>query len=209
MEVLTNPQVKEWLDRISSLPKHEERLNVDEAGPFFAYAEASCIHLDYPTKVERLPFFARNLASVGYEECHFRGALVWITEWNVWNALEEVIGYRVVESLNRASGQPCAFEVGTGHAFRADELVETVGLLLQPMVYGWDAYYLPQWAYGLDEFFLHVSHDSYVTVITRTREFHDRVFSHLEKLELHPKRSSEVHARRFCHVAPASRQQLS
>lgn len=202
MRVLTNVEVREWLNGLNAL---QDRMNVDQSGPFFTHPEASCIHVDYPSKLERLPFFARFIASLGYEERDFRGALLWITEWNVWNALDEVIGYRVVESLNRASGQPISFEVGHGHDFRPDELVEAVGMLLQPMIFGWDAYYRPEWAYGLDEFFLHISHDSHVTVVTRTQEFHDRVFSELEKLELHPKRLDKSQTGRFCHPVQSLR----
>ena len=44
-------------------------------------------------------------------------------------------------------------------------------MLMQPMVFGFDAYYLPKWSYGTGQFFLYVSHDSFVSVVTRTREF--------------------------------------
>ena len=32
-------------------------------------------------------------------------------EWGVWNSRDEAIGYRIVESMHRAAGQPKAFEV--------------------------------------------------------------------------------------------------
>jgi hypothetical protein len=133
VKVLTKAQVTEWLNWFKTSPqKCDERLSFDEIGPFFTHSEASCIDLAYPAKLERLPFFARYLATLGYESWHFRGALLWITEWGVWNDLDEGVGYRVVESMNRAVGQPSSFEVGLGHSFRADELVETVGMLIQP-----------------------------------------------------------------------------
>lgn len=199
MQVLTNAQVTEWVNRFKTLSLETgERLNFDETGPFFTHPEASCIHLDYPAKLERLPFFARYLATLGYESWHFGGALLWVTNWGVWNDLDEGIGYRVIESMNSASGQPSSFEVSQGHSFRADELVETVGMLMQPMIFGWDAYYRASWAYGVDEFFLHVSHDSYVTVVTRTKEFHDRVFAELQKVDLPPTRGNDRQLSRFC-----------
>src|SRR5690348_11386636 len=184
VQVLTNVQVTDWLNKLERLTnKPEDRLNFDEKGPFFSHPDANCIHLEYPAKLERLPFFARYLATLAYEEWHFRGALIWFTGWGVGQGSEEGVGYRIVEAMNRASGQPSSFEVSQGHSFRADELVETVGMLVQPMIFGWDAYYYPSWAYGLDEFFLHISHNSYVTVVTRTREFYDRVFAELEQVE--------------------------
>lgn len=199
MKVLTKTQVAEWVNALKPSQKEfDERLNFDEIGPFFTHPEASCIHLEYPAKLERLPFFARYLATLGYESWHFGGALLWMTEWGVWNALDESVGYRAVESINRANGQPLSFEAGPGHSFRADELVEAVGLLLQPMIFGWDAYYRPSWAYGVDEFFLHIRHDSYVTVVTRTKEFHDRVLEDLRESDLQPMQADERRLSRFC-----------
>jgi hypothetical protein len=142
--------------------------------------------------------FRGNSARNGWNCPTFRGALTWITEWGVWNALDEGIGYRLVESLNRASGQPSSFEIGQGHAFRADELEESVGMLLQPMIFGWDAYYLPDWAYGFNDFFLYVSHDSYVNIVTRTKSFHDQVFQQLQELDFSPKSDSGFRVGRIC-----------
>ena len=81
-----------------------------------------------------------------------------------------------------------------GHLFRANELQDAIGMLLQPMVFGWDAMFAPRWSYGLDEFFLHVSHDSFVSVVTRTKEFHTKAFGLLEELDFNPKLSA-AHSR--------------
>jgi hypothetical protein len=174
--------------------------NCDGKGLFFSDPEANCIDLEYPPKLERLPFFARFLATVGYEDRDFEGALLWFTEWGVWNERDEATGYRLVEAMHSAAGQPKSFEIAPGHLFRGDELPEAVGMLLQPMVFGWDAYYLPHWSYGTHQFFLHVSHDSFVSVVTRTKEFYDRVFGLLTELELRPKPGHESRMRRFCRV---------
>jgi len=172
----------------------------DGKGLFFTDPEANCIDLDYPPKLERLPFFARFLATIGYEDRDFGGALFWIREWGVWSLQEEAVGYRLVEAMHRAAGQPKSFETAPGHLFRADELQDAIGMLLQPMIFGWDAYYLPHWSYGTHQFFLHVSHDSFVSVVTRSKEFYDRVFGLLKELDLNPKPGHELQVRRFCRV---------
>jgi hypothetical protein len=87
--------------------------------------------------------------------------------------------------------------VAPGHQFRADELRDAIGMLLQPMIFAWDSYYLPTWSYGTGEFFLHVSHDSFVSVVTRTKAFHDRIFKQLEDLDLNPKPASDMQVNRF------------
>jgi len=74
-------------------------------------------------------------------------------------------------------------------------------MLLQPMIFGWDAHYYPSWSYGQDQFFLHVSHDSFVSVATRTKEFYDRVLALLQKLELDAKPGHELQVKRFCRLS--------
>ena len=149
--------------------------------------------------MEQLPFFAHLVATVGYEDKHFNGALIWFCNWGVWNLFNEGIGYRIVEKLNTASGQPKSFEDASGHRFRADELADAIGMLLQPMIFAWDSYYLPIWSYGTGDFFLHVSHHSIVSVITRTKVFYDRVFQQLDELNFNPKSATVGRKSRFCH----------
>jgi hypothetical protein len=176
----------------------QDRVQCDERGLFYVQPEANCIDLEYPPKLERLPFFARLLAGLGYDDADFAGASLWFTEWGVWNPYDEAIGYRIVEGMNQSAGQPKSFEVAPGHIFRADELQSAVGMLMQPMVFGWDAYYLPQWSFGCEEFFLYVSHDSFVTVVTRTTAFYEKAFRILEELQLQPEAAPEPRRHRFC-----------
>jgi hypothetical protein len=196
VKVLSAAEVTEsfsWSKKLGS-----EYAQCDGKGLFFTDPEANCIDLGYPSKLERLPFFARFLATVGYEDRDFEGALLWFTDWGVWNSREESVGYRIVEAMNTAVGQPKSFEAAPGHSFRPDELPEAIGMLLQSMVFSWDAFYLPHWSYGTHQFFLYVSHDSFVSVVTRSKEFYDRVFALLQELDLHPEPSHEQRMRRFC-----------
>jgi hypothetical protein len=41
------------------------------------------------------------------------------------------------------------------------------------MIVGWDAYYVPHWAYGHLDYFVAVSHDGFVDIEIRTPEMHD------------------------------------
>ena len=196
MKLLTAAEVTKSFDFYKDLG--DEYVHFDDDGPFFTHPEAACINLEYPPKLERLPFFARYLATIGYEVWDFRGALIWFREWGVWNQQDEGIGYRVIDRMNIAAGQPMPFEVARGHQFRADELTDAIGTLMQPMIFGWDCFYLPRWSYGTGEFFLYVSHDSFVCVVTRTKTFHDLAFEQLQKLELNPTPGDELRVKRFC-----------
>ena len=73
---------------------------------------------------------------------------------------------------------------------------------MQPMVFGWDAYYLPRWSFGYESFFLSVSHDSFVTVVTRTTAFYEKAFRILEGLQLQPQAAYEPQRQCFCRVQP-------
>jgi hypothetical protein len=164
--------------------KDPDRLQCNERGFFFSDPEASSITLQYPSKLDELPWFARFVARLGHDDLDFSGAILWITESGVWNEREEGIGYRLVEGLSRAAGQPTSFEATAAYRFRGDELIEAIGMMMQPMIFSWDAYFVPLYDYAGEECFLKISHDSYVRVETRTKAFHDRVLKDLQEAEL-------------------------
>jgi len=198
MQVLSAEEVSEGFLTSENLRVQADYVRADKDGLFFAHPEAACIDLKYPI-LETLPFFARCLATIGYEEQYFAGALIWFKNWGSWQPRDEGIGYRIVEKMNAAAGQPKSFEAGPGHRFRTDEFTDAVGMLLQPMVFAWDCYYLPDWSYGSSsEYFIHVDTDSFVSVVARTREFYDRAFQQLEKLKLNPKPGHKMQMDRFC-----------
>lgn len=200
MKVLTRSEIYESFASFGQIGM--DRVQCEEHGPFFAHPEADCILLDYPSKLERIPFFARLLAKLGYDEGDFEGARLWFTEWGVWNTREEAIGYQTIEAMNLAAGQPSSFEAAPGHHFRADEFTAAAAMLMQPMLFGWDAYYLPLWSFGIEEYFLHISHDSVVYVVTRTKDFHAKAFAILQELDLNPRHAGAGARSRFCRSQP-------
>ena len=198
VQVLSKTELNQWFGAPQEQSSHVQR---DERGLFFLHPEANCIDLEYPTKLERLPFLARALATIGYDPSNFEGALLWFTDWGVWNPSDEAAGYRIVEAMNGAAGQSASFEATPGHLFRPDELTDAVAMLLQPMMFGWDAYYLPRWSFGQEEFFVFISHDSFVSIVTRTKAFYKKVFGLLKELGLDPHDGHELQRSRFCRTS--------
>jgi len=196
MRALGPEEVTKWFKAFDNLENPDDYVHADSDGLYYTNPEAACILLGYPAKLEQLPFFSHSVATIGYEDKHFDGALIWVQHWGVWN--DEGIGYRILEKMNAAAGQPSSFELTPGHQFRADELVDAIGMLMQPMIFAWDSYYLPSWAYGTGQFFLHISHHSHVTIVTRTKAFHDQIFQQLQEVKLSPIAASESQASRFC-----------
>jgi hypothetical protein len=117
---------------------------------------------------------ARLAAHLNYEELHFAGASLWITQWGVWNDMVEAVSLKAIERIRQGYGENRSLNTAPGHIFRHDEFVESVSCLVQPMLVGWDAYYIPRWAWGKMDYFLSVSHDSFLQIETRTVEMYHK-----------------------------------
>ena len=182
LKVLSRSEVEGYLKAHAEIGA--DRVQHEGIRPFFSGPDAGEIVLEYPPKLESLSYFARAIATIAYEPAHFAGALVWFTTWGVWNESDEAVFYRIVEGLRAGAGQPASFEAFPGQHYRADELTESIGMLVLPMIIGWDAYYCPTWSWGVPEFFLRVSHDSYVAIVTRRKEFRERARSALKEAKI-------------------------
>jgi hypothetical protein len=158
----------------SSLAAHEE-LRCDDRRLYLANAQVPSITINLRVKEpHQLVYLARLVAHIGYEEIHFRGAYLWITTWGVWNTQDEAIGFKTLEQFRRSYGENRSLEAAAGNYFRDDEFTESVCCLLQPMMVGWDAYYVPRWAYGHLDYFVSVSHDGFIDIEVRTQEMRDK-----------------------------------
>jgi hypothetical protein len=141
---------------------------------YFRSPEAQSITVDLRVKEpHQLVHLARLVAHLGREEIHFGHAYLWITTWGKWNNHEEAIGFKTLEQFRRSYGESRSIEAAPGTYFRHDEFVESVACLVQPMLVGWDAYYIPAWTYGRLDYFVAVSHDGFIDVEVRTKEMHE------------------------------------
>jgi hypothetical protein len=50
----------------------------------------------------------------------------------------------------------------------------------QPMKVGWDAYYVPHWKNGKLDYFVFVSHDSFIGIYIRTQTMHEKALNILK-----------------------------
>jgi hypothetical protein len=91
----------------------------------------------------------------------------------------EAIGRKTLEQFRRGQGENRPLESAPGHIFRDDEFTEAVCCLLQPMIVGWDAYYIPRWEFGNLDYFVAVSHDSFLDIKVHTRAMHERALRSL------------------------------
>jgi hypothetical protein len=169
MQAVTEEEIQEILAQTPNLRCHGRNLHFD--GP-----EAKSTNLSLKVfEPHQLVHLARLLAHLNYDEGHFAGAEFWITQSAVWNQQEEAVALKTLERMRQGYGENRALESAPAHLFRSDEFVESVSFLLQPMLIGWDAYYIPHWSWGSLDFFLFVSHDAFVRIETRTTQMKEKV----------------------------------
>ncbi|MGH9493788.1 MAG: hypothetical protein ACRD3B_02225, partial [Candidatus Sulfotelmatobacter sp.] len=161
------------------LTVHEE-LRCEGRSLDFVDAHAS-IRINLRVKeAHQLVYLSRLVAHLGYEEAHFAHANLWITTWGVWDTQTEAIGFKTFEQFRRSYGESRSIEAAPGTYFRHDRFTESVACLLQPILVGWDAYYVPTWAPGGLDYFVFVSHDGFIDVEVRTQEMRDRAMDVLK-----------------------------
>jgi hypothetical protein len=192
MHVGTDAEAKELLCN----GKWDSGIRVDGTHLYYDAPEASCLELKFPDWPGKAAYFSWRASMLGTkgDEATFHGALLWITYAELGSLAP--IGWRVVEKMRQGFGENRSLQTARAHFFREDELLDLRAFLLPCFVFGWDAYLVP---FGSNDVFVHVSHDEYWGVVSRTRKAHETLLSELS--DLNPIESSEMR-RRFCLSGP-------
>ena len=69
---------------------------------------------------------ARLAASLIFEEGDFRSAYFWVTQWGVWDANVEAVGFNSLERYRRGFGENRPLTIAAEHVFRHDEFLSSV-----------------------------------------------------------------------------------
>lgn len=190
MNVLTDAEVHKFL----SDNEWHYRISAEGTALRYTNPEANCIELKFPDSPGRAVYhtwLASRLGVIDYEP-HFTGALLWITFSSIGSPGLVQTGWKLIEKMRQGFGENRSLQTASGHFFRSDELVDLNAFLLPCFIFGWDAYVVPS---NSSDFFVHVSHDEYWGVVTRTPESYARRLSELTKLN--PVESPAMR-RRFC-----------
>ncbi|HEX3322724.1 MAG TPA: hypothetical protein VHR84_18605 [Terriglobales bacterium] len=169
MQAVTRDEIEDVLSRYEGLVCTNNTLDFSDPE-----AQSLTLHLK-DLSSQQLLRLARFSAHLYNDERHFAGASLWITQWGVWNEQEESIPRKAIERMRQGFGENRSLETAPGHFFRSDEFVESIAFLLQPMLAGWDAFFIPQWPKDTLEYFLFVSHDSVLEIRTRTAKAREQV----------------------------------
>lgn len=158
MNFLTTEEAKNWC-QARGLTVTPDR--------YLCYAPATqyCFTVGLEEKPSRVIALADHLVPT-WKEFPFEGALLWIRERGIWGDYSEQTGITIVRQMRRAKGDIEPFEKRPGHIFEPEELIEMHSFLVIPMLFGWDAFLIPQ----NRDYFVFVSHDSILAAVSRTPE---------------------------------------
>jgi hypothetical protein len=167
MKSLTKEQAESWCKA--------RFLAVTNDGYLYFPDSRRCIAIDLPEKPYELVALANALLPYS-EAAPFRGALLWIRQWGVWNELVERAGFRVMEIMRRVHNDTRRPEEAPGYLFDAQELVDLQVGLIQPLLIGWDAFMVPE----SGDYIVATSHDETTCVLARTLQIHESILAELK-----------------------------
>jgi len=134
-----------------------------------------CITVELPEKPYELVALANSLLPYS-EAAPFRGALLWIKQWGVWNELVERAGFRVMQVMRSIHGDSKPMEEAPGYLFDERELVDLQVCLIQPLLIGWDAFLIPK----SGDYIVATSHDELTCIMSRTLQIHQSMLDELQ-----------------------------
>lgn len=99
-------------------------------------------------------------------EENFQGGMLWFTDWNIWHPGIEGIAMNYLKGIRSVEDVESSVNNNPYQLFESNELILARSALVVPMLFQWNAYFIPKLE-GL-MFFIH--QHGYMEVITDTRE---------------------------------------
>jgi len=151
---------------------------------YFNAGDLYCLTLELEDKPSRIIALADYMVPT-WKEIPFEGALLWIKERGIWGDFSESIGEMIIRQMRFAKGETEPLEKRPGHLFHSAELIEMHSYFVIPMLFGWDAFLIPE---GKD-YFIFISHDGVAAIVSRTRETYEMLYHRV--LDWNPRENRE------------------
>jgi len=146
------------------------------------------IELAVLDKASRILPLGYVLLMTGVEdERAFPGGLLWLVGWDIWSESFERVGWRLIDRL-RGVDEPqrsSSLSEAPAQLFGPQEIVDAQAFLLEPMLFQWDGYYVP----NSGDFFVRLHHDEGILIVPRDRAIFDQLFARFEEGDWNPKES--------------------
>jgi hypothetical protein len=138
--------------------------------PYYDHPEAKCVGLELPDTPSGFAYLAGIIPSLltNFDGLNWTGGAVWYQDYDVWNHQNNVAGWTMIERIRAGYGELRPFGAATVNIFRDTDLSVLPAFLLAPLIYGWNAYYIPQDRGS----FASISHDGFWTISTETEADH-------------------------------------
>jgi hypothetical protein len=135
--------------------------------PYFTHPQAKCTDIPFPNRAGEFAHLAVDLPMLTeMDRVEWGGGTLIFTGWGIWSQKANLAGYQMVERIRSTFGELRPFHLATVNRFRQDELLLLTNFILAALVYGWDAYYVPNY----EGCFVHVSHDEFCHIVTKRSE---------------------------------------
>lgn len=141
--------------------------------PTYDNPESKCVGFELPDSPSGYAYLASILPSLltGFDADNWTGGAVIYQDFDVWNHRNNVEGWTMIERIRAGYGELRPFSEATVNVFRDTDIFILPAFLLAPLIYGWDAHYVP-----LDRgCYASISHDGYWTVTTETEQDYARL----------------------------------
>ena len=167
MTALTIEEYKAYLAEQSRIFNIKWQSWGNSFSPYYDNSEAKCIEMPFPKKASEFAYPAVSLPMLKeMDTFQWGGGTLIFTDWGIWNQEASLAGYQMVERIRSTFGELRPFNVATVNRFREDEHLLLINFVLAALIYGWDAYYIPN--YGGR--FAHISHDEWGCIVTERSE---------------------------------------
>jgi hypothetical protein len=158
VKFFTTDESKSWCQARGLIVTTDRYLQYDPESPH-------CFTIGLEEKPSRVIALADYLVPT-WEDIPFEGALLWIRERGIWGDYSENTGAMIVQQMRIANGENGPLESRPGHLFGPEELLEMHSYFVIPMLFGWDAFVIPEGG----NYFIFVSHEGIAEVVCRKAE---------------------------------------
>src|SRR5690242_2247554 len=165
MKALQIDELRTWFDESSSSVK------LDPTG-YLRYATDGPVglRLEIPPEAPKTVALASSLLAVEEDDGYY-GALMWFTNWDIGTPQIERCGLRILEQMRRGYGVTASVENAPAQLFRTDEIADAHAFLTLPMLFGWDAYFMPHGT----RYFAYVRNNGSLFLVTDDQKVHRRL----------------------------------
>jgi hypothetical protein len=183
MKFLTEEEVKRWC-------RHRGVEVTSNKYLFYDRADAFCLSVVIENLSSTDVLMLAEYLMPNWIDVPFEGALLWIRERGIWGEFVENTGAQILSQLRFANGDVRPPEESPGSVFAEDEIFGLHSYFILPMLFGWDAFLVPNNA----DYIVFVSHDGFVGVVCRTAEKHEETYHRLR--DWHPRREAAWYTKR-------------